>query len=302
MEWNGKMKLINIEGLDGTGKHTIALALQTLLQHNNINVGYLEFPAYDTPTGNTISEFLKGNVLGDSKLSDPYASSLLYTIDRIVYINNNIDKLRENDIIISDRSYLSNFFYQASKLVDIESAISTKDSDNYSKLYNFMDLMSMLELAQSRLLDIVRINEIRNIYLYHPNIDINIKLINGRNREKDLNEDLSYLSRVNNFAHNIYMHSINAKSICPGISYQGLFSQFPMYWYEPVQCSDKDSGELYHQSDIAETIYNDVIMRDEKEYFKHINSPNSGYPMGDQYNYSHPPLYVNTLLINRNWR
>ena len=240
---------INIEGIDGTGKSTVSNALIERLKKEKDNgpitfgiknIIKTDFPAYASPTGKLVKEMLKGNIIGNPKETDPIKTSLFYTLDRMAYFINHRDDFKEDCIVISDRSYISNFIYQASKYVKGEMILPNilKVED---KLCEFMDLMWTFE-NPFKLLECGNDTHniyIRNFYLYHPDINTNFMLMEKRGREKDLYEEYEFLNRVNQFALRIY-------------SWIDAF-KYPDYNLIPIQCSDKYG--VFSVDKIIDSIY-----------------------------------------------
>lgn len=55
------MKIITLEGLDKSGKHSVSIALKEYLKKLGYKVEQSEFHRYDTPTGKIIRQFLYGD-------------------------------------------------------------------------------------------------------------------------------------------------------------------------------------------------------------------------------------------------
>lgn len=107
--------LIVIEGLDGSGKATLARALTARWQAAGRSVATLSFPRY----GHSIHADLVRDVLygrmGD--LSDSvYGAALLFALDRRGAAEQIRDLLRHNDIVLLDRYISSNAAYGAARL------------------------------------------------------------------------------------------------------------------------------------------------------------------------------------------
>lgn len=108
-------RAIAIEGLDGTGKESVSKALRDLMIERGFTVERVSFPRYDTNIGRVIQDYLSGEFGDPTRLSGNLISPL-YTLDRIQYLEEHHLSESENDFLIMDRSYFSNFIYQASKL------------------------------------------------------------------------------------------------------------------------------------------------------------------------------------------
>lgn len=203
--------LVNIEGNDGTGKRTVANKLKELWSGENtilnelrtkwkhIDCRVIDFPAYNTPTGHIVSEFLNGKILGDPSVTDAYSAGLPFTLDRIAYYMAHdeelADALDDEDegtlhIIICNRSYLSNYFYQASKLIHTHEAIRA-----------WLAVQHRLEIPNTPIGYFDPMTEIVNIYLTPVDLSENLEKLKNRREALDLNEqNTEYLARVENFA------------------------------------------------------------------------------------------------------
>ena len=110
------LMIINIEGIDAVGKESTSNALSDELTKMGLKVKRISFPGYGTSYGNAIKATLNG-ACGDSSELDPELLGPLYSLDRIRYFRNYIDAIANTfDVLICDRSFYSNFIYQASKL------------------------------------------------------------------------------------------------------------------------------------------------------------------------------------------
>ena len=125
-------KIIVIEGTDCSGKETQSKLLIDRLNSEGINVGYITFPNYDSPTGKIVGgsylgkqdkdEF--GNKIfpepvfteGASNV-DPKVSCLYYAADRLYNIKN-IKELLKTQNLVFDRYVYSNMAHQGGKILD----------------------------------------------------------------------------------------------------------------------------------------------------------------------------------------
>jgi len=112
------MNLINIEGLDGSGKSTQIHFLTSYFEDHNIPCQYIHFPRTDAPIyGELIARFLRGE-LGDIESVNPYLVALIYAGDR-----NDAKEMLDQWIaqgyrVIVDRYVYSNIAFQSAKLED----------------------------------------------------------------------------------------------------------------------------------------------------------------------------------------
>lgn len=107
--------LIAIEGLDGSGKRTLTLALQAAFEATGKSVATLAFPRYgQSVPADVAAEALHGDH-GD--LADSvYAMALLFALDRAGAVDE-LTRLRaEHDVVILDRYVASNAAYSAARL------------------------------------------------------------------------------------------------------------------------------------------------------------------------------------------
>lgn len=133
------LMVINIEGIDAVGKESTSNALFDELTKLGLRVKRISFPRYGTIYGHAIKETLRGGC-GDSSELDPELLGPLYSLDRIQYFRNYLDNIASNfDVLICDRSFYSNFIYQASKLS------SDELSDWIKKNYKFEFVNTGLE-------------------------------------------------------------------------------------------------------------------------------------------------------------
>lgn len=110
-------KLIVIEGLDGSGKHTQAVLLRDYLESTGKSVKLVSFPNYDSPSSSLVRMYLAGDFGTDADSVNPYASSAFYAVDRFASFRTEWKDFYENDgIIIADRYTTSNAVHQCSKL------------------------------------------------------------------------------------------------------------------------------------------------------------------------------------------
>ncbi len=100
------MKLIIVEGADGTGKTTLASNLERSLTSKGINVKLFREP-WDDPSGKLIRELLRRG-----ELLDPLPELMLFLSSRASLMRELERYLNQDVILISDRSYISSLVYQ----------------------------------------------------------------------------------------------------------------------------------------------------------------------------------------------
>jgi dTMP kinase len=107
--------LIAIEGVDGSGKRTLADGLLTAFERAGKSVATLAFPRYGrSVTADLAAEALHGEH-GDLA-SSVYAMAMLFALDRAAAVGE-IEALgRDHDVVILDRYVASNAAYSAARL------------------------------------------------------------------------------------------------------------------------------------------------------------------------------------------
>ena len=233
--------IINIEGLDGTGKATISKRLKEILEDKKLNVFTLHFPQYETQTGGVVRKFLTGDLVGDPTDIDPILSSLLYTTDRLIYFKNNPQIFTDYDVLIFDRSYMSNFFFQTVKY--------SKDGNfDLEKVVKFIKTMFDLEIKNSPLKNFLPV--IRTFQLYHPIIETNFKLMEKSGKKMDMHEsNKSYLFDIQKNTFRIFA---NRDELLGKLTEE----EFKAYDFLPIKCSSSHS--LRAIDDIANNIIEEI--------------------------------------------
>lgn len=113
-----RMKLIVIEGLDGSGKSTQIKLLKNFYEARNKKCEFLHFPRTDKPWfGELIARFLRGE-FGSLNEVDPYLVAMLYAGDRKDAAGMIKSWLNEGKVVLLDRYTYSNIAYQCAKLND----------------------------------------------------------------------------------------------------------------------------------------------------------------------------------------
>jgi len=139
---NLKEKLIiSFEGIDGSGKTTIAKNIEFELNKRNFKVFYTE-----EPTNSQLGKAIRDLVLLNKNIKlSPFSQALLFTADRNYHVDCVIkNALEYKNIVILDRFIDSTLAYQGenedlmnmiSKINEIEEI--DKEEDNFEKL-NFL--------------------------------------------------------------------------------------------------------------------------------------------------------------------
>ena len=107
--------LIDIEGIDGSGKGTQARRLCDRLVQAGITTSLISFPRYEaTLFGRAVGEFLNGDY-GTLDQVHPFLVSLLFAGDRFESKGMLAEAMQASDIVVLDRYVPSNVAHQASK-------------------------------------------------------------------------------------------------------------------------------------------------------------------------------------------
>lgn len=223
-----KPLMINIEGIDGSGKTVISEMLISELMKDGYSVHTTNFPDYDSASGKFIRSYLNGEIYPDPTMIHPYAASLPYVVDRQAWYAANPKVFKDCDIIIGNRSHMSNLFYQASRL-------------NSKDLIDFIKMMHKLEIEIPRLAENTR--EIHTVFLHHPNLDVNMRFL-GHRPEMDLYETREFLQPISEFAVDFREMRL----------YSDLIRNYPAYQYLIMPCSDETGTSIYSIECIADSI------------------------------------------------
>lgn len=114
--------LVNIEGIDGSGKGTQAARLLAHLQNLGYQTRLVSFPRYqETSFGRKVADFLNGR-FGKLDEVNPFLAALLYAGDRLESKAWLTQAIESSDVVIFDRYVPSNMAHQASKLAGAERA------------------------------------------------------------------------------------------------------------------------------------------------------------------------------------
>jgi dTMP kinase len=107
-------KFIVIEGGDSAGKHTQAKLLVKHLSQHKSKTELLSFPQYNTPFGELIAKYLRGEY-GALTEVPPEIPCLLYALDRYQKLDYIQTGLTSGTWFVADRYTQSNFGYQGAK-------------------------------------------------------------------------------------------------------------------------------------------------------------------------------------------
>ena len=187
MEAHKPGKLIVLDGLDGCGKSTQFLKLQTALREMGKTVHGISFPDYKSPAASLVRMYLDGTFSDTPGGVNAYAASSFYAVDR--YANYKLNW--ENDYltgtwILASRYTTSNAIHQMSKLSE----------DQWDGFLNWLEDYEYEKLGLPRP-DLV-------LYLSVP-LAVSQKLLIGRYdgnaAKRDIHEaDLQYLAQCSHAA------------------------------------------------------------------------------------------------------
>jgi len=100
--------LIAVEGIDGSGKTTIAKRIVEWLSMRNISALYTS-----EPTKSPIGSLIKEKIISAETRQDARIEALLFAADRLWHVVNEIlPSLSKSIIVVTDRYYFSSIAYQ----------------------------------------------------------------------------------------------------------------------------------------------------------------------------------------------
>lgn len=114
-----KIKLVAIEGSDGSGKATQTEMLASYLRRHGFKVGRVSFPRYnETSAGTLLFEYLKSAKASEYDFvnSNPKLASRIYAQDRFESLDYLSGLIAQNDVVIFDRYVESNLLHQGGKM------------------------------------------------------------------------------------------------------------------------------------------------------------------------------------------
>jgi dTMP kinase len=183
--------LIDIEGIDGSGKGTQARRLCDRLNGAGVSAALVSFPRYDaTLFGRAVGEYLNGE-FGSLAAVHPFLVSLLFAGDRFESKPDLLGALRTHDVVVLDRYVPSNVAHQAAKLDGAARA----------------DLTTRILMIEFTIFDLPRPDVVLLLDLPVPVAQDLISRKPARNytsRKADLQEaDATYLARVRDVYHEL---------------------------------------------------------------------------------------------------
>ncbi len=176
--------LIDIEGIDGSGKGTQARLLCDRLIAAGVSATLVSFPRYDaTLFGRAVGEYLNGD-FGSLAAVPPFLVSLLFAGDRFESKPFLLDAMRTSEVVVLDRYVPSNVAHQAAKLDgDARADLSNRILDIEFTIFGLPrpDVVLLLDLPVAVAQDLISKKAARNY----------------TNRKADIQEaDAEYLGRV----------------------------------------------------------------------------------------------------------
>jgi dTMP kinase len=107
--------LIDVEGIDGSGKGTQAALLRDRLRGAGLKSGLLSFPRYEaTLFGRAVGEVLDGR-FGSLDAVHPFFAALLFAGDRLESRELLQSTIEASDVVVLDRYVASNIAHQGAK-------------------------------------------------------------------------------------------------------------------------------------------------------------------------------------------
>jgi len=193
--------LIDIEGIDGSGKGTQAKLLCDRLRQAGASATLVSFPRYDaTFFGKAVGEYLNGQ-FGSLAAVHPFLVSLLFAGDRFESKPFLQEALRTSRIVVLDRFVASNVAHQAAKLDGAARAdLTAKILEIEFTIFGLPrpDLVLLLDLPVKIAQDLIARKEARNY----------------TTRKADIQEaDADYLERVRDVYHALARSEPNWKTI-----------------------------------------------------------------------------------------
>jgi len=172
-----KIKIIQLEGIDGSFKETNSKLIESYLKEKGYNIKRISFPNYNSDS----SIFAKNYLNGKYNIDDQYIISTFFIYDMYNFFNNliNSNEYENLDIIICDRYIGSTLVYQSTNEQYID--------DKFKFIIKIEQLCKKLNLKEADI----------SIYL-KLSTDLAIKSINLRGSKKDIIEnDKKYLEEIN---------------------------------------------------------------------------------------------------------
>lgn len=186
-------KIIEIEGVDRSGKETQCKMLENKLKSKGYKVLRVSFPNYASDSSYFVKKYLNGD-FGNVDSLNAYQASMFYAMDRLITYKQQIEPvIDEYDFIILDRYVLSNLIHQGSKYIEYigKNKIIKEGYLLRPEYYEFIDNWYKFELIK---LELPIPDSI--IFLDMP-IDLGNKIAKNR-KNKSNNSDKQDIHESNN--------------------------------------------------------------------------------------------------------
>ena len=179
---------IAIEGIDGSGKRTLAENLQKKFIEQGYDCEIISFPRHKEEfSGELVDKFLYEGLKFNEDIYKPVREGMLYAIDRMVSLGrireNGKSKIQEledeNKILIFDRYLSSNFIHRSKNM-----------SEN--------DLISYINIMETIEFNLLGLPEPDATIVLSVKPEVSYQNIINRGRETDENESLENLTEAYN--------------------------------------------------------------------------------------------------------
>jgi hypothetical protein len=134
------MKVIVLEGTDGTGKSKVANIVVQFLQECGLNAKYIHFPNAESPMGGHIYDLLHGKrpIYFNFNEYAAEAQHMLYALDRYEFFKEHGEELKDS-ILICDRYTTTSLVYQgaAQYFQILKREIDNQDDYEYYSNFTF---------------------------------------------------------------------------------------------------------------------------------------------------------------------
>ncbi len=182
--------IIAFEGMDGIGKTTQIELLKEYF--NDENIKYVHFPVYNSPTGELIKRYLKGEIVYKPE-EEVVVASGLYTLNRLEFFNTEYCDIFS---YIFDRSIGSNFIHMGAKIYKLLSDKRIPEYEIYDNIDNYMSNLMKIEFLNYNM-------PVPDLTFYLKG-DIDVVMENYKNRDElELNERLEHIECVNKVSDHI---------------------------------------------------------------------------------------------------
>ena len=176
-----------IEGIDGSGKRTLAENLKKKFEALNIETEIISFPRHQEEfSGELVDKFLYEGLRFNNDEYKEIREGMLYVIDRMVSLGrirengkSKLDEYNENKLLIFDRYLSSNFIHRCNDMKE-------KDLKSYINTMKYIEF-KLLGLPEP---DITLVLSVKP--------EVSYQNILNRGRETDENETIENLTKAYN--------------------------------------------------------------------------------------------------------